>query len=339
MDDDSERLILDAATQLFGVIGAGSEAQRDVRAEWAQVAELGLPLALVQEDAGGFAIGGNAAAAVLRLAAARAIDLPLGEAMVGNALLACAGLTPAEGMLSFAATTNVVLKDGRAKGRAMRVAWGADADELLVETVADGAPVLLRLQRGDWSVETDGKNLAGSPRPTLMIDALCEAVALPGGTGSLRRSGAALRTIQLAGAAQAVVAMTVDYVGIREQFGRALAKFQAIQQEMARMAGQGAVIDGAGGIAAEALGTEAAPSLALAAAKARASEAAGAVASIAHQAHGAIGFSMEYRLGVLTKSLWSWREEFGGQAYWQQVVADAVLAEPADQLWATVTAA
>lgn len=105
------------------------------------------------------------------------------------------------------------------------------------------------------------------------------------------------------------------------------------------MAGQVAVIDGSAGIAAEFLDLEPAASLALAAAKARASEAAGIVASIAHQAHGAIGFSMEYRLGGLTKSLWSWRAEFGGQAFWQQVVADAVLGAAAEGLWPMVTAA
>ena len=105
------------------------------------------------------------------------------------------------------------------------------------------------------------------------------------------------------------------------------------------MAGQAAVIDGAAGIAADYFDAEPAPSLALAAAKARASEATGLVASIAHQAHGAIGWSMEYRLGMLTKALWSWREEFGGQAHWQAVVADAVLAQPAEELWPLVTAA
>lgn len=339
MDDDSERLILDAASQLFDALApaAGAAPAGDARAAWDKVAELGLPLGLVPEDAGGFAIGGSAAAAVLRAAAVRGIDLPLGETMVGNALLARAGLDPSEGMLGLA-TLNAL--DGGLTGRADRVAWGAEVDELLVEHATPDGVMLVRLGRGAWTVAEAGTNLAGSPRATLAIDlAGAPRVPLPDGAGALRRLGAALRTIQIAGAAQAVVALTVDYVGVRQQFGRSLSKFQAIQQEMARMAGQSAVIYGAAGIAAEYLDAEPGPSLALAAAKARASEAAGVVASIAHQAHGAIGFSMEYRLGELTRALWSWREEFGGQAHWQQVVADAVLAVPAEELWPMVTAA
>ncbi len=341
MDEDSGRLILDAASQLFDDLApvAGSDPAASMHADWAKVVELGLPLGLVSEEAGGFAIGGTVAASVLRAAVARGIDLPLGETMIGNALLARVGLAPADGILGLATLVEAETADGRLRGRARRAAWGAEVDELLIECTTPDGPALARLARGDWSVAAAGANLAGSPRPTLVIDAAVERVPLPGGAGALRRSGAALRTIQIAGAAQAVIALTVDYVGVRQQFGRALSKFQAIQQEMARMAGQAAVIDGAAGIAAEFLDGEPGPSLALAAAKARASEAAGVLASIAHQAHGAIGFSMEYRLGELTRMLWSWREEYGGQAHWQQVVADAVLAAPADDLWPIVTAA
>lgn len=339
MDDESERLILDAASQLFDSLVSAAGARRDMSGAWKKVAELGLPLGLVPEEGGGFAIGGNAAAAVLRVAALRGIDLPLGETMVGNALLARAGLTPAEGILGLATVTGD-MSGAALIGRVERVAWGAEIDELLVECATSHGATLVRLGRGDWTVAEEGGNLAGSPRTSLVIDATAaERVPLPGGAGALHRLGAALRTIQIAGAVQAVLALTIDYVGVRQQFGRSLSKFQAIQQEMARMAGQAAVSDGAAGIAAEYLDAEPGPSLALAAAKARASEAVGVVASIAHQAHGAIGFSMEYRLGELTRSMWSWREEFGGQSYWQQVVADAVLSAPADDLWPMVTAA
>ena len=333
MDEDSARLVLDTAEQLFGALPS------DPTQAWARVAELGLPIALVPEDAGGFGIGGQVAASVMRLAARDGGELPLGETMVGNALLARAGLSPAAGMLTIASKSDATIADGRVTGTAQRVAWGAEADELLLEAEHEDASVLLRLARGDWRIEGVGANLAGSPRATITIDGAAEPVALPGGAGALRRLGAAVRAIQIAGAAQAIVALTVDYVGVRQQFGRSLSKFQAIQQEMARMAGLAAVIDGAAGIAADWLDGPPDASLALAAAKARACEAAGGVAAIAHQAHGAIGFSHEYRLGALTKALWSWREEHGGQAYWQGVVADQVLAQPADQLWPMVTAA
>ena len=51
-----------------------------------------------------------------------------------------------------------------------------------------------------------------------------------------------------------------------------------------------------------------------AAVKIRCAEAATAAASIAHQAHGAIGFSQEYPLHLLTRRLWAWRDENGSEA-------------------------
>ena len=95
-------------------------------------------------------------------------------------------------------------------------------------------------------------------------------------------------------------------------------------------------MNGAAGIAAEFLVSDLASSLALASAKARASEAAGIVSSIAHQAHGAIGFTDEYRLGRLTKAMWRARAEFGGAGYWQEEIGGMVLDGAVDDLWLKV---
>ena len=78
--------------------------------------------------------------------------------------------------------------------------------------------------------------------------------------------------------------------------------------------------------------------LALAAAKIRAGEAAGAVAEIAHQVHGAIGFTHEHSLHRLTRRLWSWRDEFGTESHWSRELGRTVMAAGADTLWPTITA-
>ena len=75
------------------------------------------------------------------------------------------------------------------------------------------------------------------------------------------------------------------------------------------------------------------------AAKARAGEAASIAAGLAHQAHGAIGFTREYELHYATRRLWSWRDEFGNEAEWNRVVGRAALAAGADGLWPALTAA
>jgi acyl-CoA dehydrogenase len=112
----------------------------------------------------------------------------------------------------------------------------------------------------------------------------------------------------------------------REQFGRPLAKFPTVQQELARMAGEVALIGAAtqAAVAAEgpAAGGPAAGGQpgagegvsAVVAAKAQASSGAGVVAAIAHQLHGAIGTTQEHRLRLTTTRLWSWRDEDGSEA-------------------------
>jgi acyl-CoA dehydrogenase len=100
----------------------------------------------------------------------------------------------------------------------------------------------------------------------------------------------------------------------REQFGRPLARFPTVQQELARMAGEVALISAATQAAVAAEGTAAEGVSAVVAAKAQASSSAGVVAAIAHQLHGAIGTTEEHRLRLTTTRLWSWRDEDGSEA-------------------------
>src|SRR4029077_13419068 len=81
--------------------------------------------------------------------------------------------------------------------------------------------------------------------------------------------------------------------------------------------GQYAAAAAAAELAAEAYGN---PDFdfAVATAKARVGEAAGKVAEICHQVHGAIGFTHEHPLHFATRRLWSWRDEFGHETYWQE---------------------
>ena len=75
----------------------------------------------------------------------------------------------------------------------------------------------------------------------------------------------------------------------------------------------------------------------MAVAKARAGEAAGRAAEIAHQVHGAMGFTHEHALHQSTRRLWSWRDEFGNESFWQQRLGRAVAAAGAAALWPRIT--
>ncbi len=58
----------------------------------------------------------------------------------------------------------------------------------------------------------------------------------------------------------------------------------------------------------------------------------------AHQAHGAIGFTHEYNLHPLTRRLWTWRSEFGGDSFWAAVVGAHVTTAGAERFWPDLTA-
>src|SRR5699024_8026443 len=115
---------------------------------------------------------------------------------------------------------------------------------------------------------------------------------------------------QLAGGMQRALDYSTQYASERNQFGRPLAKFQAIQQQLAAMATQVAAASAAADAAARSWGSDKSP-FDVSVAKARTGEAAGQVAAIAHQVHGAMGFTREHSLQFTTRRLWSWRDEFG----------------------------
>ena len=77
---------------------------------------------------------------------------------------------------------------------------------------------------------------------------------------------------------------------------------------------------------------------AVAGAKVRVGEAAGAGAAIAHQVHGAMGFTFEHRLHQFTRRLWSWRDEYGQESEWAIRLGRMVAAAGADALWPSLTA-
>jgi acyl-CoA dehydrogenase len=143
---------------------------------------------------------------------------------------------------------------------------------------------------------------------------------------------------QISGALEKILEQSVQYALDRVQFGRPIAKFQAVQHNLATLAGEVAAASAAADAAAEAC---ARPDIAIgeiAIAKVRAGEAAGTGAAIAHQVHGAMGFTYEHSLHHATRRLWSWREEFGNEAVWAARLGRMVAEHGADGLWPFITA-
>ena len=74
-----------------------------------------------------------------------------------------------------------------------------------------------------------------------------------------------------------------------------------------------------------------------AAAKLRIGQAAHTLTALAHQVHGAIGFTEEYSLQLWTRRLWAWREEFGNETDWARELGSAVIALGPDAYWERIT--
>jgi acyl-CoA dehydrogenase len=143
--------------------------------------------------------------------------------------------------------------------------------------------------------------------------------------------------VQLAAALEQVLAWTVQYAGERVQFGRPLGKFQAIQMELAEMAGEVTAVTALTDAAVHAVERGENVVLACAAAKVRAGSAVKVVARLAHQVHGAIGFTQEHKLHHLTRRLWSWRDEAGSELAWSRALGAGLLAGGGDDLWPALT--
>ena len=112
-----------------------------------------------------------------------------------------------------------------------------------------------------------------------------------------------------------------------------------MQHNLARLAGETAAALAAASSAAEPLPSDTfddAVFLEAASAKIRCSEAAEKGAAIAHQVHGAIGFTIEHILHRYTLRALAWRDDFGYESYWAVELGKRVAAHGADELWPLV---
>jgi len=126
-----------------------------------------------------------------------------------------------------------------------------------------------------------------------------------------RRLGAVLSCAQIAGALERALQFTVEHVTTRQQFGVPIVRFQAVAHQLAQLAEETAAARAAAdGASADSQEWK------VAAAKVRCGEAAAKGAEIAHQLHGAIGFTNEHALRHFSAILWQARDRFGTETEW-----------------------
>ncbi|MBF6989230.1 acyl-CoA dehydrogenase family protein [Cupriavidus sp. IK-TO18] len=295
-----------------------SESGEGADAQWAAIDTLGYTDALVPAEQGGAGLSLTDAFALFLAAGRAGLSHPFAETAVARAILASAGHGHAGECI------------------AMAPALAQPGDTIVCREVPGGALAhqVLVGWRGEWLLMP--RQLAhatpGAYRPqasaTLRWDSPAQGMRrLPAGVEDVVAICNAVHAAGMAGAMARIQAMSIDYVNDRQQFGRAISQFQAMQQELSVLAEQAnASVFGARlGCAAD--GYLPRPLLA-ATAKLRCSEAASRVAAIAHAVHGAIGITEELALGLFTRRLHEWRACAGTETACATALGDALFAQP-----------
>ncbi len=302
--------------------GASTDTQVVDLALWQTLVESGVPRLLRPESEGGAGNAFRDASEVLQAVGMHAPAVPLADTLLAHCLLSRASIDLSD---ARPIRLRIAAPDGTPDVGAPAVVKTQPGDALahLLEIDPWGDEVAMTwYPLADTSSPTAGATSGRSLRST-------EAAMVQ---GLLALAGASVLT----GAMMRAMAMAIEWAGTRVQFGRPIGQFQAVQHSLALAAEEVAASRAALDWAAHELEVGR-PMPAAAIAKARAAEAAGKVAAIAHQVHGAIGFTAEFSLFRSTQQLWLWRDRWGDEHHWNAWLGRQALAAGPDGLFDLIT--
>ncbi|KIZ47683.1 MULTISPECIES: acyl-CoA dehydrogenase family protein [Rhodopseudomonas] len=314
---------------------------------WYALEQAGLPLSWVPEDCDGSGASLAEGFAVLSAAGRFALAVPLAETMLAGWLLAQARIAAPSDTMTVAPAhpkDRITLNaDGSLVGRARGVPFAKGARHIAVLAHgADGVAIAL-VAIAACRIEP-GLNLADDPSDTVILNNVTPLALKPAPAGfdqnALMLMGAVARSLQIAGALESMLDVSVGYSNERVAFEKKISKFQAVQHNLAKLAGETSAALAAASSAADAFAHaesfDDALFLEAAAAKIRCAEAAEKGAAIAHQVHGAIGFTQEHILHRFTLRALAWRDDFGSESHWAVELGKLVATRGADELWPLV---
>ena len=283
---------------------------------WSRVVELGLPLALVAEDSGGLGLDEVDLVGCFEASGVACVPVPLVETVAVAAPL-----------MAELGRDDVVERIGTGR---LRFTAGLDGSGLL-PYVAGSDALLLTDGVLWWLPDTDDPAIVATTavdraRPVHRVTALpTSAVRLsesPSLLGRTWRGGVLATAAQLLGLTEAMLAMAVEHVSTREQFGVPVGSFQAVKHHLADTLVSLEL--------ARPMVYTAAWSTAMhreeadrdvAAAKAVASDAATAAARAALQCHGAMGYTTEHDLHLWMKRSWALAASWGDAGHQRRTLA------------------
>ena len=346
---EQQRLLAESATRLCADHG-GPKRLRAVRAAaadmdvdaWREVVKAEWLTTVVPEDRGGQGLGSFDLALALEQAGRQLLMVPLNEAAAVARMLsravdgarAEAGLADLlRGALIVPATSAAAWshggrgsglhydhKAGVLDGSVGFVAYGGSADAFLVAVDSGPQPVLALVPSSQISVVTEA-NVDGSTSSRLTFAKVYVPAENVIATGAEARKlalqlqeflmlGAA---IELVGLAAAALDATLDYIKLRQQFGKPIGSFQVLQHR----AVNGFIdIELNRSLVYRVLAAydagEHHPAM-VSAAKGRASRSALEITRGALQMHGAIGYTEEHDIGLYYKRAMTLAAQYGGE--------------------------
>lgn len=333
---NTEAMVAETATKIYTDL-CGREVPHQAEAGeypqglWDALAENGLPVAWVSEANGGFAADYDEVFGAIWASAQAASPVPFAETLVANWMLDRAGLAPADGTASFALSGRTPSAD---------IPFGIHADKIVLFDETHQEISLfdnrLAVRSAEPALSPDGMtqfifsgHLAEQSAKTHLPRRAVEAMILT------------VRAVQMAATMEAALNLSIDYVSQREQFGRPLSKFQAIQHQLAVAASECAAATMAATQAASAVARNSDnPQNAwheAVIAKVQIGHSVETVTVPFHQVHGAMGYTQEYDLHHYTRRLWAWRDALGNEHHWSKRLGEELAQTSPNQIWKGVT--
>ena len=321
----------------FATVEAAEQGQFPVEF-WKHLSAAGILQVLVKEEDGGVGASLADAAAALSVLGSFAAPGPILETMVANLARSAVGLTPVDEPQPLSLIETRGTQDSKVDGkdsleRASFVQWAQQAPSILVARCSGGDTLVAEIASADGNLD----------RLDCLSDEPVYSVNFPTSAGDwvtspkfdlFERLTAILalgRCAKSVGAMQWMLDSSLHHVNDRVQFGRPLAKFQAVQQLLAEMAAEVAAADAICNGACES--ADAADWSFVPAACARIGEAIDRSVAIAHQLHGAIGFSREHGLNFRTRRAMQWRAEGRATGEWRKLLGARFVGKTHSSLW------
>jgi len=342
MSNETSQLLSDTVEKLFSdhvTKNCIEEAEKGIWPDtlWNEVVDNGLNLILVPEDLGG--VGGTwmNAGILFKASGRHQAPIPLAENIVAAFILSLGNIPSPEGALLTLLEGAFVFENGLVSGTSPRVPFSSNSSHgvLLFE---DSNNLKVGLVELDKENIEENNNIALESRGNITLNNIkpLKSNIIESDPDLIHKIGALMRSNQMAGALESILEQSVRYANERIQFGRPIGKFQAIQQDLAVLSTHVAASSVAADYASFCM-DKGDPDFAIAVAKSRIDDAISIGAGIAHQVHGAIGFTYEHGLHFATRRLWSWRSEFGTGSEWSKIIGQKAISNGAEKFWPSIT--